>query len=129
MVARAAPASGPSPLSLFNTPLSLFNTLHLLCSQGGAELLAGTSKDVGPWALHLRPAQPAGGSAAQAPLHHLAVRLQDGQQLVQLKQFVLQALLENARRMGCGAERACACACAEAGLHAHMLQASVLLFV
>jgi len=35
-----------------------------------------------------------------AKLHYLGMRLQDGQQLVQLRQLVAQALVQTAQRMG-----------------------------
>lgn len=79
----------------------------------GVQLLAGDSKDVGPWALHLRPAPSAADptkpskAAAGSRLHHLGMRLQDGQQLVQLKQLMLQALMQNAQRLGCVLLQAC----------------------
>jgi hypothetical protein len=80
----------------------------------GVQLLSGDNEDVGPWALHLRPgpsqtgtAGPSSSSsssvskaAASGKLHYLGMRLQDGQQLVQLKQLMLQALVQNAQRLG-----------------------------
>jgi hypothetical protein len=39
-------------------------------------------------------------AAASGKLHYLGMRLQDGQQLVQLKQLMLQALVQNAQRLG-----------------------------
>jgi len=76
-----------------------------LCCLQGVQLLAGESEVVGPWQLHLAPA-PSKATASESKgavsgrLHYLGVRLQDGQQLVQLKQFMLQALSETARRLG-----------------------------
>lgn len=71
------------------------------CCLQGVELLSGLNKDVGPWALHLLPGPATSAKAAAAvKLHHLGMRLQDGQQLVQLKQLMVQALMETARRQG-----------------------------
>ncbi|KAF8069561.1 GCS1 [Scenedesmus sp. PABB004] len=67
----------------------------------GVQLLAGDHPAVGPWALHLRPGSGGGAkAAARAKLTHLGARLQDGHQLVGLKQLMVQALAENARRLG-----------------------------
>ncbi|WIA10052.1 hypothetical protein OEZ85_010262 [Tetradesmus obliquus] len=77
----------------------------------GVQLLSGDNEDVGPWALHLRPGPSQTGSsssssssmsksAASSKLQFLGMRLQDGQQLVQLKQLMLQALVQNAQRLG-----------------------------
>jgi hypothetical protein len=79
----------------------------------GAVLLSGDNEDIGPWALHLLPgpttaATPHTGSSSSGPskaaagakLHFLGMRLQDGQQLVQLRQFVAQALIQTAQRLG-----------------------------
>jgi hypothetical protein len=89
----------------------------------GVELLSGDSADVGSWALHLAPssdaaaaaseaagsssssssssAAPRGGKASAAGrLRYLGMRLQDGQQLVQLKQLVMQAVVQTAQRIG-----------------------------
>jgi hypothetical protein len=75
----------------------------------GAVLLSGKNEDVGPWAMHLLPGQTSSISssssgsskaASGAKVHFLGMRLQDGQQLVQLRQLVAQALIQTAQRMG-----------------------------
>jgi hypothetical protein len=70
-------------------------------------LVSGDNEDVGEWALHLLPGRASSSSspgpskaAASAKLHFLGMRLQDGQQLVQLKQMVAQALVQTAQRLG-----------------------------
>lgn len=60
---------------------------------------------MGRWGLHLLPGASASSNApskggASSRLHYLGIRVHDGQQLVQLKQLVVQALVENARRLG-----------------------------
>lgn len=85
----------------------------LICLlQQGAVLVSGDNEDIGPWALHLLPGPTTATSAtadsssapskaaAGAKLHYLGMRLQDGQQLVQLRQFVAQALIQTAQRLG-----------------------------
>jgi hypothetical protein len=70
-------------------------------------LLSGDNEDIGPWAMHLLPGQTTSSSssgsskaASGAKVHFLGMRLQDGQQLVQLRQLVAQALIQTAQRMG-----------------------------
>ncbi len=68
----------------------------------GTALAEGDNDDIGPWALHLRPHTPSStkGKPPKAALHHLGVKLMDSQQLVQLKDLALQAIVETARRAG-----------------------------
>lgn len=71
-------------------------------------LVSGDNEDIGAWALHLLPGRASSSSsspgpsksAASAKLHFLGMRLQDGQQLVQLKQMMAQALAQTAQRLG-----------------------------